>query len=61
MMEKVDVHGPDAHPVFKFFQLVTGARITWNFGVYFVVDRHGGVNAYPDVNPSALTRIIGEL
>mmetsp|Transcript_9882 Transcript_9882/g.29940 ORF Transcript_9882/g.29940 Transcript_9882/m.29940 type:complete len:116 (-) Transcript_9882:51-398(-) len=55
VMEKVDVNGPAAHPVFKFLKAATATpHITWNFGVYFLVSKAGAVSAHPNVNPSQL-------
>ncbi|MGN6653183.1 glutathione peroxidase [Trinickia sp.] len=47
MFEKVDVKGPDAHPLFRYLtdeaRGVLGTRsIKWNF-TKFLVDRHGNV------------------
>ena len=62
IMEKVAVNGPNAHPVYKWFKTKTGAHISWNFGVYFVVSKAGDVKAYPDVSPGQLAGVLrGEL
>ena len=34
MMDKVNVNGHEAHPVFNYLKAKTNAKITWNFGCY---------------------------
>ena len=47
---------------YKWFKTKTGAHISWNFGVYFVVSKTGDVKAYPDVSPGQLAGVLrGEL
>jgi glutathione peroxidase-family protein len=44
MMEKADVNGPNAHPVFETLKREMGTGdITWNFGVYFLIMPDGTV------------------
>lgn len=55
MMDKVDVNGRNTSPVFKLLKKSTKTRnIKWNFNTYFVVDPHGSVAAYHDIEPSDL-------
>lgn len=63
IFEKVEVNGPNTHPVFHFLKSVTKTtHIHWNFGVYFLVDKNGSVSAFPRVNPASLSeRIRSEL
>lgn len=52
MFAKIDVNGPDAHPLYRFLKqqkpgalgLITGGRISWNFAK-FLTDRAGRVAA----------------
>jgi glutathione peroxidase len=54
VMEKVDVNGPSAHPLFSFLReaLMHGHDIKWNFGK-FLINRAGvPVEAFePKTNP----------
>mmetsp|Transcript_19725 Transcript_19725/g.62096 ORF Transcript_19725/g.62096 Transcript_19725/m.62096 type:complete len:108 (+) Transcript_19725:364-687(+) len=63
VFEKVDVNGPGTHAVFRYLKAATDTpHIHWNFGVYFLVDRTGHVEAFPRVHPSSLAdRIRSEL
>jgi len=40
MMEKLDVNGPEADPLFAYLTETTGGEIKWNF-TKFLVDREG--------------------
>ena len=67
MFEKVDVNGPDAHPLFRFLTkekrgLFGTARIKWNF-TKFLVDRQGTVvRRYgPRTTPEAIAADIERL
>lgn len=64
VMEKVDVNGPTAHPLFQFLRQETmhGDVIRWNFGK-FLIDRNGQhVEAFqPKVNPLDLVPNIERL
>ncbi len=40
VMEKLDVNGPDADPLFDYLKAATGGEIKWNF-TKFLVDRAG--------------------
>ncbi len=40
-VEKVDVKGPNTHPVFQFLLKAFPGNIAWNFDAKFVVDRVG--------------------
>ena len=60
MFAKIDVNGPDAHPLFRFLKsasrgLLGAEAIKWNF-TKFLVDRHGNVRGRfgPTVAPSSL-------
>lgn len=41
MFSKIDVKGPNAHPVYQFLTSCYPGEITWNFASKFVVDHHG--------------------
>lgn len=42
MMEKIEVNGPDAHPLYKWMKKEGGITdIKWNFGSYFLFDKDG--------------------
>mmetsp|Transcript_104284 Transcript_104284/g.162537 ORF Transcript_104284/g.162537 Transcript_104284/m.162537 type:complete len:119 (+) Transcript_104284:272-628(+) len=45
LMEKVNVNGSDAHPVFKFLKSATddSSDVKWNFGSYWLVGKDGSV------------------
>ena len=56
LMDKVDVNGRHAHPVFLFLkQSCEGVQIRWNFGAYFLVSRDGSVEGVSRTSPAALT------
>ncbi len=64
MFEKIDVNGPDAHPLYKFLTSeapgIAGTEaIKWNF-TKFLVDRNGKVlkRFAPDVKPQDMTKEI---
>ncbi len=61
-MEKVDVNGAHAHPVFLFLkQSCEGVSIRWNFGAYFLVSRDGKVEGVSNTSPAALTERVEAL
>jgi len=71
IMEKVDVNGKDAHPVFEFLRYNSSlydeqknkiTPIPWNFGK-FLVDSNGSVVKYygPKTAPMAILPDIKEL
>lgn len=42
MMDKVDVNGINAHPVYKYLKKVAGPHnIGWNFATYYIVSADG--------------------
>jgi glutathione peroxidase len=58
MMNKVDVNGPNASPVYKFLKAKAGpAMIRWNFNTYFVVGPDGAVHSLSDVEPMNLAHL----
>ncbi|WP_055476027.1 glutathione peroxidase [Gordonia sp. HS-NH1] len=65
MFAKVDVNGPDAHPLFAWLRDqksgVLGGRIKWNF-TKFLIDRDGSVVARyaPTTKPEKLAGSIEE-
>ncbi len=65
IMKKVDVNGPDAHPIFKYLKSRTrgflGSRIKWNF-TKFLVSRDGEtIKRYsPITKPERLAKDIEE-
>jgi glutathione peroxidase len=60
MMDKIQVNGPQTHPVYQYVKHRTGVKtITWNFATYFVIGPDGSsVDAYSGVEPMALQPII---
>lgn len=59
MMNKVDVNGIDAHPVYLYCKKVAGPpRIQWNFATYFVVTPTGTVASFSGVEPMELVPAI---
>jgi glutathione peroxidase len=59
MMNKVDVNGVDASPVYDYLKKVAGPpRITWNFATYYVVSPDGTVKSYSGVEPLDLKDVI---
>ena len=67
MFEKVDVNGPDAHPLFQYLKkeksgILGTANIKWNF-TKFLVDRAGKVTARyaPQAKPEELEEPIRKL
>lgn len=67
MAEKIDVNGPNAHPLYDFLRtnapgLLGSKRIKWNF-TKFLIDRKGVVNKRfaPYVRPSKISSYIEKL
>jgi glutathione peroxidase len=66
MFAKIDVNGPDAHPLYRYLKHekpgVLGGRIKWNF-TKFLVDRAGKVVARyaPTTKPESLAQPIARL
>ncbi|HEY2752914.1 glutathione peroxidase [Phenylobacterium sp.] len=67
MMQKIDVNGPGAHPLYAYLKkarpgILGTAGIKWNF-TKFLVDRNGeAVERFaPNVEPKALDRAIEAL
>lgn len=67
MFGKVEVNGPDAHPLFRFLKserpgLFGSSKIKWNF-TKFLVDRRGEVVARysPRTSPASLVPAIEKL
>ncbi|HUI20047.1 MAG TPA: glutathione peroxidase [Methylocella sp.] len=67
MFGKIDVNGPDAHPLYRFLKgeakgVLGTEAIKWNF-TKFLVDREGRVCARfaPSVTPEALEKEIEKL
>lgn len=55
MMDKIEVNGPQASPVYKFLKREAGpSRISWNFATYFVVGPDGSVQSHSGVEPMQL-------
>lgn len=55
MMEKVDVNGPGAHPVYQFLKGATpdSSDIKWNFQAYWLVGPSGQVQRLPGMPKTA--------
>lgn len=66
MFNKIDVNGPDAHPLFQFLRKqqkgVMGDAIKWNF-TKFLIDREGNVveRFAPTTTPEQLEGAVKEL
>jgi len=61
MMDKIDVNGPTAHPVYKFLKKTAGPRtIAWNFATYFVISPSGYVASFSGIEPLDLIPHIHE-
>jgi glutathione peroxidase len=66
MFAKIDVNGPDAHPLYQFLKHekkgLLGGRINWNF-TKFLIDRAGRVVARyaPTKKPQGLEKPIAKL
>eukprot|EP00578_Thalassiosira_sp_NH16_P010573 CAMPEP_0181113222 /NCGR_PEP_ID=MMETSP1071-20121207/20233_1 /TAXON_ID=35127 /ORGANISM="Thalassiosira sp., Strain NH16" /LENGTH=249 /DNA_ID=CAMNT_0023197247 /DNA_START=120 /DNA_END=869 /DNA_ORIENTATION=- len=61
MMNKVDVNGIDAHPVYHYLKKVAGPpRIGWNFGTYYIVTPTGSVQSFSGVEPMELEMAVLE-
>ena len=61
MMNKVDVNGSMASPVYLYLKKVAGPpRINWNFATYYVVRPDGTVNSYSGVEPTELKDVVLE-
>ena len=62
MMNKIDVNGIAAHPVYKFLKKVAGPHnIAWNFATYYVVAPNGDVMSYSNVKPSFLHHLAHDM
>ena len=58
MSTKVDVNGPNAHPIYKYLTEKTGSDVSWNFEK-FLVDRSEKVyRNSPDHDPSSIEDIL---
>lgn len=58
MMKKIDVNGPDTHPVYKYLKNEAGPdEIRWNFATYYVVSPEGEVQSFSGVRPGELKEI----
>ena len=66
MFAKIDVNGPDAHPLYRYLKHeksgLLGGRIKWNF-TKFLVDREGHVVARyaPTTKPTDLQKPVAKL
>ena len=59
MMDKVDVNGPNASPVYRFLKREAGPpHIQWNFATYFVIDPEGQIRSFSGVEPMDLLDLI---
>jgi glutathione peroxidase len=66
MFEKIDVNGPEAHPLYKYLvtrqKTIFGESIKWNF-TKFLVDREGNVvdRFAPQTSPESIDKDIANL
>ena len=59
MMDKIEVNGPKASPVYRFLKREAGPpHIQWNFATYFVVDPSGKVRSFSGLEPMDLLDLI---
>jgi len=62
IMDKVNVNGPQAHPVYKFLQREVGPpEIEWNFATYYVIAPDGSIRSFSNVEPEDLKDVLIEL
>uniref|UniRef100_A0A7S2EC20 Glutathione peroxidase n=1 Tax=Ditylum brightwellii TaxID=49249 RepID=A0A7S2EC20_9STRA len=62
MMDKIDVNGATAHPVYKFLKSQAGPpAIGWNFATYFVISPDGHVQSFSGVEPLELKDLVLEM
>ena len=62
VMEKIDVNGPNSHPVYLFLKQEAGPpAIKWNFATYYVIDHRGNVDVFNGIEPIELIPNIEEL
>ena len=62
VMQKIDVNGPNTHPVYLYLKKQAGpAKINWNFATYYVIDHEGNVEAFNGVEPMELVSVIEEM
>lgn len=58
MMEKIDVNGPDTHPVYEYLKNEAGPdEILWNFATYYVISPEGEIHSFSGVRPGELKEI----
>jgi glutathione peroxidase-family protein len=43
LMDKIDVNGPNTHPVWEFLKAKYPGDVSWNFAAKFLVDKNGEV------------------
>jgi len=43
MMDKIDVNGPNTHPVWAYLKSQHPGDVSWNFAAKFLVDKEGNV------------------
>lgn len=61
MMNKVDVNGVDAHPIYHYLKKVAGPpQIGWNFATYYIVTPSGSVQSFSGVEPLELETAVLE-
>jgi glutathione peroxidase len=59
MMEKIHVNGPEAHDVYRYLKQKFGpARVTWNFGTYYLISPSGSVEVFNNVSPNDLSILV---
>ena len=64
MMEKVNVNGPDTHPVYVYLKQQAQdapTNIAWNFATYFVISPEGDVSAHNGVEPMQLKDLVVDM
>lgn len=61
MMEKIDVIGKNAHPLYQWLEKASGASPKWNFSKYLIDENGGVIGFFPSgVNPLE-EAIVGKL
>jgi len=62
MMNKIDVNGPNVHPVYRFLKKEAGPRlINWNFATYFVIGPEGDIQSFSNYEPMDLHQLTLDL
>jgi len=62
VMEKIDVNGPNTHPVWKWAkETAGGGDVSWNFAAKFIIDKEGKMVERNGDSPMASEKKIAAL